>query len=123
MGVVHSVVSVQEHWSVYKEGASNFAKAVQRISARAEGGLPEGVVHAVSENIVARAEDLLSAVVKFVFSNVHRFVLEFVMMALYIIFWLADPMPVGSNIEELFRRYIILKSVACLGYGVCVGVL
>mmetsp|Transcript_15169 Transcript_15169/g.47680 ORF Transcript_15169/g.47680 Transcript_15169/m.47680 type:complete len:262 (+) Transcript_15169:75-860(+) len=58
-----------------------------------------------------------------VLSNAWRFVLEFLMMILYIAFWLSDPMPVGSKMEELFKRYIIMKGLACLGYGVCVGLL
>mmetsp|Transcript_11685 Transcript_11685/g.21245 ORF Transcript_11685/g.21245 Transcript_11685/m.21245 type:complete len:232 (+) Transcript_11685:2-697(+) len=44
-------------------------------------------------------------------------------MVLYIVFWLSDPMPVGNAMEELFKRYIILKGLACGGYGFCVGAL
>jgi len=36
---------------------------------------------------------------------------------------LSTPMPVGSKMEELFKRYIVLKGCACLGYGICAGVL
>jgi len=32
-------------------------------------------------------------------------------------------MPIGNKIQELFKRYIILKGLACLGYGLCVGAL
>jgi len=90
---------------------------------RAVGGLPEKVADEIANNALARVEALLSAIITEVLSNLHRFVLEFLMMALYITFWLSDPMPVGSSIQELFKRYIILKSAACLGYGLCVGIL
>merc|ERR1712160_194872 len=45
------------------------------------------------------------------------------MMSVYIFFWLMRPMPVSNSMEELFKRYIVLKFVACLGYGTCVGIL
>merc|ERR1719171_1527486 len=81
------------------------------------------MVDEIANNALMRAEELLSALVTEILSNAGRSVGEFLMMALYIAFWLSDPMPIGNNIEELFKRYIILKGLACLGYGVCVGVL
>jgi len=121
--VVQSVVSLQDHWAVYKQGAINLADSVNRTLAHASGGLPAGVADEIASNALARAEELLSAVVTDILSNVWRFILEVLMMGLYIAFWLASPMPVGSKVEELFKRYIILKGLACLGYGICVGVL
>lgn len=121
--IVQSVLSVQDHWSVYKQGAQNFADAVQRILANARGGLPPEVVNQIGSNLLVRAEALLSEFIADFLSNVWHFVLEILMMNLYIAFWLSDPMPVGTKMEELFKRYIILKGTACLGYGVCVGVL
>eukprot|EP00913_Durusdinium_trenchii_P013714 g12876.t1 len=82
------------------------------------------------------SQELLSAIVGEVLGSAWRVLLEFLMMALYIAFWLAAPMPVGTQMEErmewvrrscgayeLFRRYIMLKGLACCGYGLCVGVL
>jgi len=85
--------------------------------------IPKVVAQDISHNALIKAEELLSAVLREVVSNAWRAVLEFLMMALYIAFWLSAPMPVGNQMETLFRRYILLKGVACLGYGLCVGVL
>merc|ERR1719235_2017943 len=40
---------------------------------------------------------------------------------LYMLFWLCSPVPIGQNIDNLFRKYIMMKTVACLGFGICVG--
>eukprot|EP00747_Dinoflagellata_sp_TGD_P067425 gnl/TRDRNA2_/TRDRNA2_155266_c8_seq5.p1 gnl/TRDRNA2_/TRDRNA2_155266_c8~~gnl/TRDRNA2_/TRDRNA2_155266_c8_seq5.p1 ORF type:complete len:612 (+),score=75.00 gnl/TRDRNA2_/TRDRNA2_155266_c8_seq5:193-1836(+) len=121
--VVRSVIGLQENWAVYEKGARATSEAVQRIAARAVGNLPQEVSDEIAANALTRAEALLSAIIGEVLSNSWYFVLEFLMMTLYIAFWLAEPMPVGTGVEELFKRYIILKGLACLGYGICVGIL
>mmetsp|Transcript_15329 Transcript_15329/g.47940 ORF Transcript_15329/g.47940 Transcript_15329/m.47940 type:complete len:523 (+) Transcript_15329:147-1715(+) len=121
--VIQSVFSLQDHWAVYKQGARNTAEAAQRLGAHVTGSMPQELADEIASNALTRAEELVSALVAEVLSNAWRFVLEFLMMALYIAFWLSDPMPVGNQMEELFKRYIILKGMACLGYGLCVGVL
>lgn len=121
--VVQSVLSLQNHWEVYRRGAQNLATSVQGAASRAIGGLPKDMADEIAANALTKAEVLLSEIVQSVLSNVWRFVFELLMMGLYIAFWLANPMPVGSSMQELFKRYIILKGLACLGYGISVGLL
>lgn len=121
--VVQSVLNLQENWPVYKKGAENVAQAVQKAVAHATGSMPKSVAEDISRNALEKAEEVASAIVGEVLGNAWRTLLEFLMMALYIAFWLSAPMPLGSKMEELFRRYILLKGLACLGYGLCVGTL
>eukprot|EP00747_Dinoflagellata_sp_TGD_P067423 gnl/TRDRNA2_/TRDRNA2_155266_c8_seq3.p1 gnl/TRDRNA2_/TRDRNA2_155266_c8~~gnl/TRDRNA2_/TRDRNA2_155266_c8_seq3.p1 ORF type:complete len:605 (+),score=85.13 gnl/TRDRNA2_/TRDRNA2_155266_c8_seq3:40-1815(+) len=121
--VIQSVISLQDNWAVYEKGARTTSETVQHMAARAFGTLPREVSDEIAMNALVRAEAVLSALIGEILSNGWRFVLEFLMMALYIAFWLTDPMPIGTSVEELFKRYIILKGLACLGYGICVGIL
>lgn len=121
--VIQSVLSLQDNWPVYKKGGENVSHAVQGIIAHISGSMPKQVAEDISHNALVKAEELLSGIVTEVLSNAWRSMLEFLMMALYIAFWLSDPMPIGTKVEELFRRYIILKGLVCAGYGSCVGVL
>jgi len=121
--VVQSVLRLQDDWKVYKKGAEHIAQAVQRLMARVTGSMPAAFAEDISQNVLEKVEEVLSAVVGEILGNAWRLLLEFLMMALYIAFWLAAPMPLGTKMEELFRRYILLKGLACCGYGLCVGVL
>lgn len=121
--VVQSVFSLQSHWDVYRKGAHNIVESLEHTVAHATGDLPIDVSDALTAHALERMEQILEGLIADILSETWRFLLEFMMMALYIMFWLSDPMPVGNKIEELFKRYILLKGCACLGYGVCVGVL
>jgi len=121
--VIQSVVSLQDHWSVYRRGALNMVESGERVARVIAGGLPQEVTDHIASNMLTRAEAVLSAIIRDLLGNLWHFIVEFLMMILYVTFWLVDPMPVGSAMEELFKRYIILKGLACLGYGVCVGLL
>jgi len=96
---------------------------MEALAVRMKGSIPKEMAQEFAQNGLKRGEELLSAILTEVFSNAWRFTLEFLMMALYIAFWLAHPIPIGTSMQELFRRYIILKGFACAGYGVCVAVL
>jgi len=120
--VVQSVIRIQDHWAVYEKGAYNFAESVQDFTTRLTGGLPRTIADEITAKGLEFTEAMLSGIITEVFSHIGRVVFEFLIMTLYIAFWLASPMPMGSAMEDLFRRYIILKGLACLGYGTCVGI-
>lgn len=120
--IFRSVLQVQEHWSVYKKGAHNLASDTKSWAKGAAGTLPQEMVDEVTNKVLAYLEGVLSAVITELMHNLGRFLVEFLMMGLYITFWISNPMPVGSAVEDLFKRYIMLKSAACLGYGVATGV-
>eukprot|EP00928_Gymnodinium_smaydae_P093919 TRINITY_DN7828_c0_g1_i3.p1 TRINITY_DN7828_c0_g1~~TRINITY_DN7828_c0_g1_i3.p1 ORF type:complete len:619 (-),score=151.99 TRINITY_DN7828_c0_g1_i3:205-1815(-) len=121
--VVRSILSLRDHWAVYQRGAHDFAELLQRATTRVSLALPKRLYDDLATSGLARVEGYISELAGELLKNIWRFILEVVMMAVYICFWLADPMPMGSDVEELFKRYIILKGAACLGYGICVGIL
>ena len=45
------------------------------------------------------------------------------MTMLYMMFWLFAPMPSRSGVDQLFRRYMFMKTACCVGYGICVGIM
>eukprot|EP00929_Paragymnodinium_shiwhaense_P040614 TRINITY_DN21181_c0_g1_i2.p1 TRINITY_DN21181_c0_g1~~TRINITY_DN21181_c0_g1_i2.p1 ORF type:complete len:507 (+),score=64.86 TRINITY_DN21181_c0_g1_i2:204-1724(+) len=121
--VFQSVLNLQDHWDVYRIGARNAMKGAEKLATRLTGGLPKALADELASTAISHLEEVVSFVVSDLVTDLWHSLLEFLMMALFITFWLADPMPVGSEIEELFKRYIILKGMACFGYGVCVGIL
>ncbi|CAK0880013.1 unnamed protein product [Prorocentrum cordatum] len=116
-------MSLKEHWNIYRDGARDVSKFLEREVGNVAGTLSQEMADSIAQSTLRQAEDLVSTMVTRLLSNIWSSVLEFLMMVLYISFWLANPMPVGNKVEELFRRYILLKGLACAGYGICVGVL
>mmetsp|Transcript_27212 Transcript_27212/g.63369 ORF Transcript_27212/g.63369 Transcript_27212/m.63369 type:complete len:547 (-) Transcript_27212:120-1760(-) len=121
--LVDSFLKLKDHLDVYRKGAKNIAEAAEKLINRTVKDLPSNYTDAVAENVHDYAAHFVSFFLGEVLSNGVQFVIEILMMVLYIVFWLSDPMPVGNAMEELFKRYIILKGLACAGYGFCVGAL
>mmetsp|Transcript_45750 Transcript_45750/g.83800 ORF Transcript_45750/g.83800 Transcript_45750/m.83800 type:complete len:510 (+) Transcript_45750:152-1681(+) len=120
--LVQSALSLKHNWDVYEKGASQLINSVEDVTTRWMLKIPEELAEEIATDALAQAEALVSAFITEVLSNCGRIVFELLMMALYIAFWLSDPVPVSTDMEDLFRRYLILKGTACLGYGICVTV-
>merc|ERR1712183_93319 len=52
-----------------------------------------------------------------ILENVSESMVSGIMMLLYMIFWLFQPIHVGANTKSVFKQYIVLKSVASGGYA------
>merc|ERR1719359_835707 len=77
----------------------------------------------VTRDVLKTAQDFLYGLLGDVLNNVSSLFLGGLLTLLYTLFWLCSPVPMDASIDIMFRRYIMFKTLACFGYGVCVGLL
>merc|ERR1719265_3115445 len=75
-------------------------------------------------------EKLLSATQHVMWELLNRFLVDvsgclswILLTFLYVFFWLVRPLPLTEQMNEFIRSYILKKTIICLGYGFCVGIL
>lgn len=76
-----------------------------------------------SADMIKTAEDVLYGLLGDFVNNVSSLLLGMLLTLLYTLFWLCSPVPMDSSIDIMFRKYIMFKTLACFGYGICVGLL
>merc|ERR1712187_788385 len=74
-------------------------------------------------DVMKTAQDFVYGILGDFVNNVSSLLLGGLMTMLYTLFWLCSPVPVSASVDIMFRRYIMFKTLACFGFGICVGVL
>jgi len=77
----------------------------------------------VSADMVKTAQDVVYGLLGDFVNHVSSLLFGVMLTMLYTLFWLCSPVPMDSTIDIMFRKYILFKTLACFGYGVCVGLL
>ena len=77
----------------------------------------------MTDKVLANAETALSGFIQTLVESTTATVLEILMVLLYMMFWLCEPFHVGKSVTRLFKRYIVLKSVASSSYAFCIWLL
>ncbi|CAK9005854.1 unnamed protein product [Durusdinium trenchii] len=119
--VIDGVVRVQKDLPLYELGAHTIVQRVKAFVKSLSLTFPEAFLTMVSEKLLDEAKLMLSTALGGLLEYLSNVIFELLMLGLYVLFWLCTPMPIASTTETIFRRYLFLKGTACLGYGVCVG--
>jgi len=121
MLIFEGFLRVRENAPIYEKGVMNAIENAKRFLAAGASGLPQNLVDEISEKAQAKAKRIASDLVSDTLSEGGRFLVEFLMLGLYVMFWLCTPMPMNIKTESIFRRYLFLKGSACIVYGISVG--
>lgn len=120
MLILESARRMRNHWDVYQKGAEKLTRETRVFFQK----VPENILKQyadVSTNMVNTAQDFLYGLLGDFVNNVSSLILGGLLTLLYTLFWLCCPVPMDSSIDIMFRKYILFKTLACFGYGICVG--
>lgn len=118
-----SAVHMQTSWHHYEEGGQRMAEILKHYVTFVSKHVPDDVIDKMMAKAFNGAEEVLSSMVSDVVENVSAMMVQMLMLLLYMVFWLCAPMHVGKTLTTLFRRYILLKTLASAGYACCVFLL
>mmetsp|Transcript_1163 Transcript_1163/g.2860 ORF Transcript_1163/g.2860 Transcript_1163/m.2860 type:complete len:428 (-) Transcript_1163:90-1373(-) len=118
--LVNAALNIKDNFAIYELGSHNAANRVQELFARVSLRLPKSLVDSILDNVLERTKRLVSDLLGSILAHAGKILFEFVMLALYVMFWLCAPMPMHSGAGHIFRRYLLLKGAACICYGSCV---
>jgi AI-2 transport protein TqsA len=114
---------MQEGLPHYQEGAKNLSLRMQHFAQRFSKTFPPGMLDDLTKKALVGIQDVLATGLSLILENVSETLFQLLMMLLYMVFWLCQPMHVSKSISGLFRQYIYLKSIASGGYAFCVWLL
>merc|ERR1712242_481262 len=120
--ILESARHMRDHWDVYQKGAQKLTDDIKVLFQR----IPQSMVRQyqdASADMVKTAQDILYGLLGDFVNNVSSLLLGMLLTLLYTLFWLCSPVPMDSSIDIMFRKYIMFKTLACFGYGICVGLL
>jgi len=121
--IYESVAHMHDSWDDYIEGAKRISNdtqiAISLISKRASPKL----IHDMTHQVVGSLGDIVGFLFSAIVGNLSSTLVSLLMVFLYMIFWLCHPVYVQESVAVLFKRYIMLKTLASAGYAFCVWVL
>eukprot|EP00928_Gymnodinium_smaydae_P021446 TRINITY_DN18366_c0_g1_i1.p1 TRINITY_DN18366_c0_g1~~TRINITY_DN18366_c0_g1_i1.p1 ORF type:complete len:543 (-),score=58.55 TRINITY_DN18366_c0_g1_i1:272-1657(-) len=124
--VLESARHMKNHFEIYQKGAQNLAdNAVHGLGYMFQR-LPEKMrtrYETVTTEVMTAAQDYLYSFLGSFLNNMSSLLIGLMLTLLYTVFWLCSPVPISSSIDMMFRRYIMYKTMACCGYGTCVGLM
>merc|ERR1719161_259800 len=127
--VFYSGMHMKEEWPAYKSGALRVGKTLE---AAIDGvlhslKLPQGdidkYIKSSYQGVLEGAEKLLWNLLNRLIADVSGALSWVLLTFLYVFFWLLRPLPLTDKMNEFIRSYILKKTIICLGYGFCVGML
>lgn len=124
--ILESARHVRDHWDVYRKGAQNLTNETLRVMGYLFQKMPENMktrYENVTADVMKTAQDFVYGILGDIVNNVSSLLLGGLMTMLYTLFWLCSPVPIHASVDIMFRRYIMFKTLACFGFGICVGVL
>lgn len=117
-----SALHMQDNWANYEEGAKRLSRSFDYCLTLLAKAVPKAVMDNALQKGFAAVEEMMSYGVSYIVDSISGGLVEGLMMLLYMMFWLCQPMHVGENVSVLFRQYIMLKAIASAGYAFCVWV-
>eukprot|EP00929_Paragymnodinium_shiwhaense_P060098 TRINITY_DN30046_c0_g1_i2.p1 TRINITY_DN30046_c0_g1~~TRINITY_DN30046_c0_g1_i2.p1 ORF type:complete len:444 (+),score=88.79 TRINITY_DN30046_c0_g1_i2:69-1400(+) len=121
--IYSSAKHMQANWSHYQDGAQRLATMGNESLQQVSHYVSQDIMESVSNKAVSGMEESITFLLNSILENLSTTLTEGLMMLLYMMFWLFEPMHVTDNISKLFRQYILLKMVASAAYAICVYVL
>merc|ERR1719421_851160 len=99
-------------------------RTAERMGLKSHGSEEKSqLVDKVGDEIVHAIKTLLFTLVSDLLADMSEMLVRGVLIFLYLIFWLCQPIRMDGMMNNLLRRYIALKSFVNLIMGLCTGFL
>lgn len=124
----HGAMHMKDNWEAYKSGI----RRVQRLQdhlvdvASKEMGMQSAVEEHVKQaydQLLGEAQGIVWLIVNELVSGLSEGVSQLLIILLYVIFWLMQPLPTGGKVSSVVRSYLWKKSFVSALYGSCVALL
>eukprot|EP00397_Hematodinium_sp_SG-2012_P038303 GEMP01041650.1.p1 GENE.GEMP01041650.1~~GEMP01041650.1.p1 ORF type:complete len:349 (-),score=72.31 GEMP01041650.1:476-1522(-) len=126
--ILESAKHMRHNWGVYERGVTRFVKnsflPFEQISVFQR--VPEGFktkYDEVTNTFLRSVQEWFYGLLGEFVNNVSSLIFGMMITMLYMLFWLCSPVPIHSAIYSTFRRYIMMKTLVCFGFGSSCGLL
>jgi len=123
--LVHSAITMRGNWSAYQDGLQRMTHHFDGLADWFDKSLHLNLVNAtwlktLNQNLMASVNSAALETLDMTVSAVSDSITFLVILLLYILFWLLQPLPVIGNASMLVRSYVWKKTVSSLALGSCV---
>mmetsp|Transcript_4132 Transcript_4132/g.11221 ORF Transcript_4132/g.11221 Transcript_4132/m.11221 type:complete len:556 (-) Transcript_4132:119-1786(-) len=124
----HGAMQLKDNWAAYRNGLRRLQQMehdlVDQLSK--EFHMEDSVdlrLKDAYDKLLERTSDILWEVVNEVVRNVTEGLGSLLIMLLYVLFWLIQPLPTGGRISGMVRSYLWKKALVSFLYGIHVALL
>lgn len=121
--IYQNVAHMRDSWEDYQLGAKRISNDTQVVLSLISKQASPNMMHDITEKMLGAVGDVLSFLVSAMVGNLTSTMVSMLMILLYMVFWLCHPVYIQESVAVLFKRYILLKTLASAGYAFCVWVL
>eukprot|EP00419_Tripos_fusus_P044027 CAMPEP_0172827800 /NCGR_PEP_ID=MMETSP1075-20121228/20372_1 /TAXON_ID=2916 /ORGANISM="Ceratium fusus, Strain PA161109" /LENGTH=422 /DNA_ID=CAMNT_0013669675 /DNA_START=109 /DNA_END=1377 /DNA_ORIENTATION=+ len=121
--IYESVAHMHDSFPDYIQGAKRISNDTEAVISLISKQASPKMVQDMTDKVVGSLGDIVSLLVSATVGNLSSTLVSMLMIFLYMIFWLCHPVYVQESVAVLFKRYIMLKTLASAGYAFCVWVL
>jgi len=124
----HGAMHMKDNWVAYRLGLRRLHRLQDRMIdiASKELGMKAILDQKVKEaydKMLNQAEDIVWLIVNEIISGLSGAASQLVIVLLYVMFWLMQPLPTGGKVSSVVRSYLWKKSFVSFLYGACVTLL
>jgi len=103
--------SFSAHFKDYQKGIQDF---VTEIGTKFSKFLPPGSWEAMKQQVDNFVKNGLPTLVTGLAEQLEGVTWNALLFVIYLFFWVFEPLPVSAEVENIFRNYLLLKTVVCL---------
>jgi len=121
--IYESAGHMHDNWGDYQAGAKRISSDMEALLSMISKRAPAHMMQDVTDRMLAGVGDMVSFLVGATVGNLTGTLAFVLMILLYMMFWLCHPVYIQESVAVLFKRYIMLKTLASVLYASCVWVL
>mmetsp|Transcript_46764 Transcript_46764/g.138153 ORF Transcript_46764/g.138153 Transcript_46764/m.138153 type:complete len:612 (-) Transcript_46764:117-1952(-) len=124
----HGAMQLKDNWSAYRNGLARLKEIEHQIVDQLSNDFHmehsvDRDLKMVYDKILERASEVVWEVVNEIVRNVTEGLGSMLIMLLYVMFWLLQPLPTGGRVSAMVRSYLWKKAFVSFLYGVSVAIL
>mmetsp|Transcript_89126 Transcript_89126/g.230023 ORF Transcript_89126/g.230023 Transcript_89126/m.230023 type:complete len:519 (-) Transcript_89126:77-1633(-) len=124
----HGAMQLKDNWQAYRDGLQRLQKMQDDFvdAAARELNMKDSVDIRVKEaydEILKKAQHIIWHVVNDIVTGVTEGLSSILIMLLYVLFWLLQPLPTSGGVSAVVRSYLWKKACVSFLYGSCVTLL
>jgi len=124
----HGAMHMKDHWGAYRAGLERLQRYQDVLidDLAKEMGVEDAVDERVKnayDKMLDEAQGMVWELMNHLLAGLTEGVTQLVIVLLYVLFWLAQPLPTGGKVSSVVRSYLWKKSFVSALYGTCVALL
>ena len=122
-GVWFFVAFIQMGVNSFKDNLSDYSKGVMEFLDLIKPIFPKQVWQEIQKKATEFLNNELPNLASQVVSSLESLSFQALMFFVYLFFWIFEPLPISSPVAEVFKSYLLLKTIVCLLFAMLMSAL